>query len=163
MVKLIRLDERLIHGQVAIKWSRLLGVNRIVVADDEASSNPIMQQALMMAAPSGIKVVIVDVEKAVSLCNDPRAGKLSILLIVSNPESLLRVVKGLDSLPEINIGNYGRVAPKREGGERRALDKNLYVDADEAQCLREAASLATRCVVQTLPDETPVDLERLLG
>ena len=50
MIKMIRLDERLIHGQVATKWSRLLDVDRILVADDEAAENEIVKKSLMMAA-----------------------------------------------------------------------------------------------------------------
>ena len=52
MIKWVRLDERMIHGQVATKWSQLLGVNRIIVADDQAASNEIIKKSLMMAAPA---------------------------------------------------------------------------------------------------------------
>ena len=61
MIKLLRLDERMIHGQVAIKWSRHLSVDRIVVANDGAASNPIIQKSLMMAEPSTCKVAIKSV------------------------------------------------------------------------------------------------------
>ena len=88
MIKWVRLDERMIHGQVATKWSRTLGVDRIVVADDTAAASDIMQKSLMMAAPATCKTAIVTVDKAVSLCNDPRAAGLKILLIVSTPENL---------------------------------------------------------------------------
>ena len=87
MIKWVRLDERMIHGQVATKWSRTLGVDRIVVADDTAAASDIMQKSLMMAAPATCKTASVTVDKAVSLCNDPRAAGLKILLIVSTPES----------------------------------------------------------------------------
>ena len=39
MIKLFRIDERLIHGQIAIKWSRHTGVDSIVVANDHAAAN----------------------------------------------------------------------------------------------------------------------------
>lgn len=110
MIKWVRLDERMIHGQVATKWSRTLGVDRIVVADDTAAASDIMQKSLMMAAPATCKTAIVTVDKAVSLCNDPRAAGLKILLIVSTPENLLRVAKEVKDIPQINVGNYGRVA-----------------------------------------------------
>lgn len=97
MIKWVRLDERMIHGQVATKWSRTLGVDRIVVADDTAAASDIMQKSLMMAAPATCKTAIVTVDKAVSLCNDPRAAGLKILLIVSTPENLLRVAKDTGS------------------------------------------------------------------
>ncbi len=52
MIKLVRLDERMIHGQIAIKWSRHTGVDRIIVVSDEAAANPIIQKSLLMAAPA---------------------------------------------------------------------------------------------------------------
>lgn len=63
MIRLIRLDERMIHGQIAIKWSRHTGVNRIIVANDEAASNDIVKKSLLMAAPSTCKTAIRSVEK----------------------------------------------------------------------------------------------------
>ena len=56
MIKLVRLDERLIHGQVAIKWSRHTGVDRIVVANDEAAGNKIIQQSLMTVSYTHLDV-----------------------------------------------------------------------------------------------------------
>ena len=88
MINHIRLDERLIHGQVAIKWSRHTGVNRIIVANDDAAKNPIIQKSLMMAAPTTAKVAIKTVEDAVTLLNDPRCEALKIMVIVSNPKDL---------------------------------------------------------------------------
>ena len=126
MVVLARLDERLIHGQVAIKWSRLLDVDRIVVADDEAAKSEMMQKTLMMAAPATVKVAIVSVDRAVALCNDPRSEQLRILLIVSSPESLLRVAREVKQIEKINVGNYGRVAPRRAGMQRKLFDANLF-------------------------------------
>ena len=51
MIKLFRIDERLIHGQIAIKWSRHTGVDSIVVANDHAAANVMIQKSLKMAAP----------------------------------------------------------------------------------------------------------------
>ena len=126
MIKWVRLDERMIHGQIATKWSRTLGVDRIVVADDTAAASDIMQKSLMMAAPATCKTAIVTVDKAVSLCNDPRAAGLKILLIVSTPENLLRVAKEVKDIPQINVGNYGRVAPKH-GTEARKTGLSMVL------------------------------------
>ncbi|MGN1343857.1 MAG: PTS sugar transporter subunit IIB, partial [Traorella sp.] len=106
MIKLVRLDERMIHGQVAIKWSRHLGVDRIIVANDDAAKSPLIQKSLMMAAPPTCKTAIKTVEDSVKLVNDPRAEGLKILLIVSRPEDLLTVVNSVKGIPCINVGNY---------------------------------------------------------
>ena len=82
-----------------------------------------MQKSLMMAAPATCKTAIVTVDKAVSLCNDPRAAGLKILLIVSTPENLLRVAKEVKDIPQINVGNYGRIAPKHGTEARKTIPR----------------------------------------
>ena len=163
MIKWVRLAERMIHGQVATKWSRTLGVDRIVVADDTAAASDIMQKSLMMAAPATCKTAIVTVDKAVSLCNDPRAAGLKILLIVSTPENLLRVAKEVKDIPQINVGNYGRVAPKHGTEARKTYTKNLYAYEDEVEVLRQVMATGIPCNVQTIPDDVPQELSKVLG
>jgi PTS system mannose-specific IIB component len=153
----------MIHGQVATKWSRLLQVNRIVVADDTAAGSDIMQKSLMMAAPATCKTAIVTVDKAIALCNDPRAEELSILLIVSTPENLLRVAKEVKNIPQINVGNYGRVAPKRGAEMRKTYHPNLYAYDDEVEVLREVIATGIPCNLQTIPDDAAQDLKKIIG
>lgn len=151
MIKWVRLDERMIHGQVATKWSRTLGVDRIVVADDTAAASDIMQKSLMMAAPATCKTAIVTVDKAVSLCNDPRAAGLKILLIVSTPENLLRVAKEVKDIPQINVGNYGRIAPKHGTEARKTYTKNLYAYEDEVEVLRQVMATGIPAMCRPSP------------
>ena len=182
MIKWVRLDERMIHGQVATKWSRTLGVDRIVVADDTAAASDIMQKSLMMAAPATCKTAIVTVDKAVSLCNDPRAAGLKILLIVSGadkadilyqslcgpitphvPASILQLHNEVKDIPQINVGNYGRVAPKHGTEARKTYTKNLYAYEDEVEVLRQVMATGIPCNVQTIPDDVPQELSKVLG
>ena len=163
MIKLVRLDERMIHGQVATKWSRLLQVNRIVVADDTAAASDVIQKSLMMAAPTTCKTAIVTVDKSIALCNDPRAESLSILLIVSTPENLLRVVKEVKGVPQVNVGNYGRIAPKHGDQMRKTYHRNLYAYDEEAAILKEVIATGIPCNMQTIPDDAPLDLAKVLG
>ena len=74
MIKLFRIDERLIHGQIAIKWSRHTGVDSIVVANNNAAANTMIQKSLKMAAPPGIKTVIKSIDDAIKTLNDPRCS-----------------------------------------------------------------------------------------
>ena len=92
MIKLFRIDERLIHGQIAIKWSRHTGVDHIVVANDSAAKSDIIKKSLMMAAPSGIKTAIKTVDDSIKLLNDPRCEGLKILVLVNCPSDALKVV-----------------------------------------------------------------------
>jgi PTS system mannose-specific IIB component len=117
----------------------------------------------MMAAPATCKTAIVTVDKAIALCNDPRAEELSILLIVSTPENLLRVAKEVKNIPQINVGNYGRVAPKRGAEMRKTYHPNLYAYDDEVEVLREVIATGIPCNLQTIPDDAAQDLKKIIG
>lgn len=163
MIKLIRLDERMIHGQVAIKWSRHTGVDRIIVANDAAASNPIVQKSLMMAAPPTAKVAIKSVADAITLLANPKAVSHSILLIVASPEDLLEVVKNVKDIPLINIGNYGRIAPKQGEEQRKTYASNLYAYPSEVELFKQILDLGIDTVYQTTPEDVPEKLSKVLG
>ncbi len=163
MISLLRLDERLIHGQVAIKWSRHLSVDRIVVVSNEAAGNPVIQKSLMMAAPATAKTTIKGIDDAVSLLKDPRGADHKILVIVNNPLDLLKIVTEIPDIPLVNVGNYGRVASKIGAESRKACRKNLYVYESEAEVLKKVIAMGVKCNYQTIPDDVPEDLAKVLS
>lgn len=65
MIIQIRVDDRLIHGQIAVVWSKQFNTTHMVVANDKAAANEVQQMALKMATPSGIKVLIRSVDDAI--------------------------------------------------------------------------------------------------
>lgn len=160
MITLLRLDERLIHGQIAIKWSRHTGVNHIVVLSDSAAANPIIQKSLMMAAPSTCKVAIKSMDAGLKLLQDPRCHAMKILVLVQTPDDLLKVVENAPDIEKINVGNYGRVAAKRSEQERTRYGNNLYCYDDEKETLKKVMEAAgnIECIYQTIPDEQPEKL-----
>ena len=84
MISSIRIDDRLIHGQVALVWSKELGTDRIVVANDEAATSDVMKMTLKMATPTGIKLLVKGVDDCVKVFNDPRAHELNMFVLTSN-------------------------------------------------------------------------------
>lgn len=76
MIVCLRIDERLIHGQVAMTWTKELKLHGLVVASDEAASNELQKMSLKMAVPEGIKCIIKSVEGVSSILDDPRSEKM---------------------------------------------------------------------------------------
>ena len=163
MIKMMRLDERMIHGQVAIKWSRHLSVDRIIVANDGAAANPLIQKSLMMAAPPTCKTAIKPVADAIKLMNDPRAESLKILVIVSTPEDLLKVLDNVKGIPVVNVGNYGRIAPKHGTEMRKTYGPNLYAYDDEVEIFKKVISYGAETIYRTTPEDAPEPLAKVLG
>ncbi len=163
MITLVRLDERLIHGQIAIKWSRYTGVDRIIVANDIASSNEIIRNSLMMAAPSICKTAIKSVEDTIKMLENPKAAEHKILLIVSNPDDLIRILENVSDIEAVNIGNYGRMEPKTSAGNREAYTKNIYLYPEEVDKLHRVKELGFDAFIQTIPDDPQESLEKVLS
>ncbi|MCH4206981.1 MAG: PTS sugar transporter subunit IIB [Solobacterium sp.] len=159
----MRLDERLIHGQIAIKWSRHTNVDRIVVANDAASGSSIIQKSLMMAAPSHIKTTIRSVDESIELLNNPKCQPLKILVLVKNPTDMIKMIESVPDIEKLNIGNYGRVEPEHQGHKRKTYGNNLYIDDLELPLFQKIASSPIECVYQTTPEEPAENLKKLLG
>ena len=73
MIALMRIDNRLIHGQVALLWTKHLQANRIIVANDIIVKNEVQVAALKMACPATAKCSVLSVEDSIKVLNDPRA------------------------------------------------------------------------------------------
>jgi PTS system mannose-specific IIB component len=153
----------MIHGQVAIKWSRHLSVDRIVVVSEEAASNSVVQKSLMMAAPATAKTTIRKIKESIELLNDPRGESHKILVIVSNLEELLQIVQNVSGIPLINVGNYGRVASKKGIETRKTYRKNLYAYDTEIEVLKKVVATGIKCNYQTVPDDAPEDLLKVIS
>lgn len=159
----MRIDERLIHGQVAVVWSKHLGINRIVVADDEVINNEMQMMALKMAVPSGTKASIISSEKAISLLNDPRADKLKIFLIVGNPKTALKMMKNVKGIPAINVGNYGRMSQIKDSDEeKQQLEKNLFVTENDKEVFRDLFACGVDVSYQPVPTDKAKAVEDMI-
>lgn len=103
-IVLTRIDDRLIHGQVATIWSKVTGCERIIVCDDEVANDSIRSTLLKQVAPPGIKSSVVDIEKAVRVYNNPKYEDAKCLLLFTNPTSVLRLVEAGVDIKTVNIG-----------------------------------------------------------
>ncbi|HAE42505.1 MAG TPA: PTS mannose/fructose/sorbose transporter subunit IIB [Clostridiales bacterium] len=162
MIKLIRLDERLIHGQVAIRWSKHLGVDRIVVIDDEAAKNDLIKKSLMMAAPLDIKVAIVGMDDGIKMLADPRADSLGIMVLVKTPQNILTLINSVKGIKTVNIGNYGRVAIKTGTAVRKVFCPNLYLYDSEVLVIKKILETGVECFYQVTPDDKPEPLKKII-
>ncbi len=113
-IVLARIDDRLIHGQVATVWSKVTGCQRIIVCDDEVAQDEIRSTLLKQVAPPGIKSHVVAVDKAVRVYNNPKYAEDKCLLLFTNPTSVLRMVEAGVDIKSVNIGGMSFKEGKRQ-------------------------------------------------
>lgn len=161
MIKMMRVDDRLIHGQVAVMWSKELGVERIIVASDTVASNALQVSALKMAAPAGIKAAILPIDKAVGILNDPRSEGMKILVISNNPEDLLKVAQGIKERPVLNVANYGRIGGGGLAGKKK-VSESVYVTEYDKEVIGQIHDMGIEIIHQPLPGDARCDFMKLL-
>ncbi|WP_303754528.1 PTS sugar transporter subunit IIB [Enterococcus sp. S86.2] len=149
MIKTLRVDERLIHGQIAMVWSRELNIDGIVVANDETAGNEIQQMALKMAVPSGIKVIIKTLQGAIDLLQDPRAEKMKLLVLVKTVNDAVILADKLPNIAYVNIGNVGKAVI----GEKKTLTQFVMLTPAELTSLATLVELYPETALQNLPSD----------
>lgn len=151
MIVLTRVDNRLIHGQVIEAWLPHLSIERLLVVDDEAAHNALMQAAMRMAVPQGVSVEIVPMEKADFDGASKDAVRTLVLLREVGSVALARS-KGLPDGP-LNLGNVHASAG------RKAITRAVFLSGQEVDELKVLQSQGMPVSFQAVPLEKPVLLE----
>ena len=160
MIALMRIDNRLIHGQVALVWTKHLGVNRIIVANDDVVKNEVQVATLKMACPSSAKCSVLTVEDAVSVLNDPRAQSLKIFIVVNNPTDARRIAEAVKDVPKVNISNYGHLG--NDLNSRTKITDTVYITEQDFEEFARIRDTGKPCQYQVVPDNQPVDMYELI-
>ena len=160
MISMIRIDDRLIHGQVAFVWTKHLGVNRIIVANDSVAKNDIQKISLKMAVPDTTKCSILTLDEAINVLNDPRAKSLKILIVVNNPTDARKIIEKVDDVPYVNISNYGLLS--RDLSAKTKVTDTIYVTEDDIEEFNKIFKYGKKVEYQVVPTSPVKSLEGLL-
>lgn len=150
-----RIDERLIHGQIAAAWVGSLKVDRLMVIDALAAKTEIQKIALKMACPQGVKLSILSPGKAVANLNSGKYTGERIFVVVKGTETLKDVVdEGLE-LDKVNVGNMSGK------GNTKFVKKAVNVTPEDEQIFRELSG-KIHFTSQLAPTDPEVDFMELL-
>lgn len=143
----IRIDDRLLHGQVVTFWSNSLKATRLMVVNDGVANDEMQKSVLKMVAPSGMRTSIITKEKAATNILGKRYAGQRVMMILKNPKDVLDLMDlGLD-IKEVNVGNMA----KRNNATQ--IKKSISLTEEE---FKEFDELEKRGVVLTsmmVPDE----------
>ena len=103
-VVMTRVDARLIHGQIAVRWSKVTQAAKIVVVDNKTRADEFLSEVLLMAAPRGVEVVIYNEDEAVANYEDCGYGPKNTIIIFQNVGSAYRCYNNGVKFTSINIG-----------------------------------------------------------
>jgi len=104
VIGLARIDDRLIHGQVATRWTKETNVKRIIVVSDEVAADTVRKTLLTQVAPPGVTAHVVDVAKMIRVYNNPKYAGERVMLLFTNPTDVERIVEGGVKVTSVNVG-----------------------------------------------------------
>lgn len=104
VIGLARIDDRLIHGQVATRWTKETNVRRIIVVSDEVAADTVRKTLLTQVAPPGVTAHVVDIAKMLRVYNNPKYAGERVMLLFTNPTDVERLAEGGVKFTSINIG-----------------------------------------------------------
>ncbi|MCI2046659.1 MAG: PTS sugar transporter subunit IIB [Faecalibacterium sp.] len=162
MIEMLRVDDRLLHGQVAFVWSKQLNIQGIVVANDKLIEDEIQMMAIRLAAPQGIKLMIKSVEDAARILSEPRAKSMRILVVVREPADAARFIKNIAdpaSIARVNIGNSGRI----QNDGKKMLTQEVYVDSKDIVALQDILATGLPFDIQMVPTNSKVNVKDALA
>lgn len=153
-IVLARVDNRLLHGQILSAWVPALRADAIVVLDDEAASNALLQSAMELALPPDVTLRVVPVGDARSVLGSlPPASRALVLL--RDVADAVRALEAGASLGPLNLGNV-HFSPGRA-----MVSQAVYLSPAEVEALSELEERGTPVELKTLPRESPLPLTEI--
>ncbi|MFK4968131.1 PTS N-acetylgalactosamine transporter subunit IIB [Lactococcus garvieae] len=153
-ILLTRIDNRLIHGQVATQWNSFVGSNLLLVANDDVASNPQRQALMDMAAPTGVATRYFSLQKTIDIISKA-ADRQLIFIICENPQDVLRLVEGGVPIKKVNIGNMHMSEGKCQ------VATVIAVDDDDVAAFKKLKGLGVELEIQRVPTTAIEPLDKL--
>lgn len=158
MISLVRIDDRLLHGQVAYGWTSSLGVNVILVVNDEAKNDQMKAMALNLAKPNQVKLYIRGVEESGEIVRKfAEAKKSKVLVLVKNSADALALAQGSGgAIHSINVGGM------RYSEGKLKLTDLVAVDQQDLENFKKMQELGVELEFRLLPRDKKKTLSDLL-
>lgn len=153
MISLLRIDERLIHGQVAYAWSTSYKSEALMVITTE-KKNDLEKMSLKLACPKSLKCFIVTVDEAVELLS--KYAKRKIFIVTNTPNVVLALINAGVDIETVNVGGIYH----KEG--REPISKTVFVDDNMKTVFREINDKGTKLEVRATPTDKSINLIDLI-
>lgn len=153
---LVRIDSRLLHGQVATAWTKAVQPTRIIVVSDAVSKDELRKKLIEQAAPPGVKANVVPIAKMIEVAKDPRFGNTKALLLFENPQDVVRAIEGGVDIKEVNVGSMAHSVGKV------LVNKVLSMDAKDVEAFETMKKAGVTFDVRKVPNDSKDNMDALL-
>lgn len=155
-ITLLRIDDRLIHGQVVEGWLRTIKVDCIIVVNNAVAGDKMQCSLYGISVPSGIRVECLKVENAARELLEGKFDDCRVFLLTASPQDALALIKCGVNVPSINVGGMHYSPGKNQ------LLKSLSVNKSDIDALKELAGLNIELEGRVLPMDERIDIMKVI-
>lgn len=147
MIKLLRVDHRLLHGQVAFSWTQELGVDCILIANDNVPNNEIRKTAMKLAKPQGVKLVIKNISDSIKALKSGVTDKYKLFIVVESVADAYSLATAYPQIDHINLGGT-----KPADGTKQ-ISKAINVTNEDESKLKELVDRGCEIEIRQVPND----------
>jgi len=153
---LVRIDDRLIHGQVVENWMKFLKINHVIVVNDFVASDRMQKTLFSMAVPDHAKISILTITQAKeAILNGQFEGDKAMLLLVS-PQDVLNLINKGVRIKEVNVGGMHYSPDKKQ------ILKAISVSKEDIQAFQELDKLGVYLEARMVPNDEKIDILKII-
>jgi sorbose PTS system EIIB component len=156
IINLVRIDDRLIHGQVTTVWTKEAKAERIIIVSDEVANDEIRSTLVKQAAPPGIKVSVISIDKAAAVYKNPKYATDTVFYLFTNPTDVLLLINAGVPIKEVNIGGMSF----KEG--KKQITKAVSVDENDISAFKKMHEMGINLCLKVVITDPNVDFIKLL-
>lgn len=156
MIKMTRIDYRLLHGQVAFAWTKNLSANAILIANDNVVNDSFRKQTLNLAKPNDTKLIFKSIDDSIAAIKSGVTDKYNVFIVVENVHDAYRLAKGTTEIKKINLG----LSAKRD--DSKNIAKAVYVTDEEIKELTELENSGIEILVKQAPNDANIEFRSLV-
>ncbi len=150
LLKIARLDERLVHGQIINNWCTSEDITEIIVINKEVANNDMRKTFIQMSVPQEINILFCDVPDAIVIYEEECLFE-NIMMVFGNPFEILEFIESGGKLSSINIGGM----PYKNG--RKKLSTAVYANDEEIEILKKVAAKNINLEIRLLPTNRSIN------
>ena len=156
MINLMRVDHRLLHGQVAFSWTNALGTDCILIANDSVPTDDIRKTTLKLSKPNGVKLVIKSIDDAITAINSGVTDKYKLFIIDETIHDAARMVEVCPTVRAVNQGGT------RKAEDKKAISKFIFASESDIDDIRSMLQAGAEVELRQVPSDTKIKAQEVI-
>ncbi|MGX8833114.1 PTS system mannose/fructose/N-acetylgalactosamine-transporter subunit IIB [Amedibacillus sp. YH-ame6] len=153
-VKLVRVDFRLMHGQVIANWMNQVDGDSIMIINKKLANDPFMGNVYKMAAPKGVKVNIMDLDKAMERIQSEKYATRKLVVLFKSVKDAKEAFERGFPMKELQIGGLG------SGENRVQITNQIYLNRADTDMLLDISGKGVKVYLQAVPKEAAIGIDK---